>query len=263
FDASMRAQYELTQRFTAEFSIRAFLAREPERTLAVLRGWASDPSEHVRRLVSEGSRPRLPWAPRLRAFQADPEPVLALLELLKDDPSPYVRRSVANSLNDIAKDHPDRAVDVAARWAIDASPERKELIRHALRGLIKAGHPGALSVVGARHGADAEVTSASLEPAEFPIGGDLRIAFTVRNAGTAREHVVIDYRVHFVKANGGTSAKVFKLATFDLEPNETRRLSRKLSLRQRTTRTHYPGIHRVDVLVNGIPHPIGSFTLLP
>lgn len=112
WEASMHAQYELTQRFTAEFSIRAFLEHEPERTLALLKEWTSDPSPHVRRLVSEGTRPRLPWAPRLPRFQRDPSPVLELLELLKDDPSLYVRRSVANNLNDIGKDHPDLLVGI-------------------------------------------------------------------------------------------------------------------------------------------------------
>lgn len=106
FELSMRAQYELTQRFTAEFGIRPFLVRYPEQTLARLTAWTGDPSVHVRRLVSEGTRPRLPWAPRLRAFQANPRPVLALLERLKDDPELYVCRSVANNLNDIGKDHP-------------------------------------------------------------------------------------------------------------------------------------------------------------
>ena len=106
FEAAMRAQYELTKRFSAESSIRAFLVRYPEETYARLREWASDENVHVRRLVSEGTRPRLPWAPRLRAFQEDPRPVIALLELLKDDPERYVQRSVANNLNDIGKDHP-------------------------------------------------------------------------------------------------------------------------------------------------------------
>lgn len=136
WETSMRAQYELTQRFTAEFSIRAFLDREPERTLARLREWASDPNPHVRRLVSEGTRPRLPWAPRLREFQEDPAPVLELLELLKDDPVLLVRRSVANNLNDIGKDHPEVLVETCRRWARDASEERWWVIGHALRSAV-------------------------------------------------------------------------------------------------------------------------------
>ena len=148
FEDSMRAQYALTQRFTAEYSIRAFLEKHPEATLARLREWAADPSQHVRRLVSEGTRPRLPWAPRLRAFQKDPRPVLELLELLKDDPELYVRRSVANNLNDIGKDHPALLTAVAKRWLRGATPERRWIVDHALRSAVKRADAGALGALG-------------------------------------------------------------------------------------------------------------------
>lgn len=144
FEAAMRAQYELTQRFSAEFSIRPFLIREPQRTLARLMQWTSDPSEHVRRLCSEGSRPRLPWAMRLPAFIQDPQPALPILEALKDDPSLYVRRSVANHLGDIAKDHPELAFAICERWLDGASKERRWVIRHALRHPAKKGVARAL-----------------------------------------------------------------------------------------------------------------------
>ena len=262
FDTSMRAQYELTQRFSAEFSIRAFLTHHPERTLAALRKWASDPSEHVRRLVSEGTRPRLPWAGRLRAFRADPSPVLELLELLKDDPSDYVRRSVANNLNDIGKDHPQIAVDICRRWMRDASPNRQRLVRHALRSLVKSGHPGALDILGVAYGAQAELSHAAIEPAIVAIGDQITISFEMRNPGTAHERYVVDYRVHFVKSNGGTTPKVFKISTVELEPGGAQWFARRLSLQQRTTRTHYPGQHRVEALVNGVAYPIGEFELV-
>jgi DNA alkylation repair enzyme len=133
FDTSLHAQYELTRRFTAEFSIRPFLIRWPERTLARLLEWTRDPDPHVRRLCSEGTRPRLPWAQRIPAFVTDPRPVLPILEALKDDPELYVRRSVANHIGDIAKDHPELAFSICERWLRGASPERKWLIRHAVR----------------------------------------------------------------------------------------------------------------------------------
>lgn len=146
FEAAMRAQYELTQRFSAEFSIRPFLIREPQRTLARLMEWSSDPSAHVRRLCSEGSRPRLPWARRLPAFVKDPRPALPILEALKDDPSLYVRRSVANHLGDIAKDHPELAFAMAERWLKQSSKERRWVIRHALRHPAKKGVAEALRI---------------------------------------------------------------------------------------------------------------------
>jgi 3-methyladenine DNA glycosylase AlkC len=144
FEASMRAQYEITRRFSAEFSIRPFLIKWPERTLARLRQWTRDPDPHVRRLCSEGSRPRLPWAMRIPGFVKDPRPVLPILEALKDDPELYVRRSVANHLGDIAKDHPALAFGICERWAGGADENRKWLIRHAVRHPAKKGVPAAL-----------------------------------------------------------------------------------------------------------------------
>lgn len=144
FEASMGAQYELTRRFSAEFSIRPFLIREQERTLARLRRWTRDPDPHVRRLCSEGSRPRLPWAQRIPAFVKDPRPALPLLEALKDDPDLYVRRSVANHVGDIAKDHPELAFSLCERWLAGASAERRWVVRHAVRLPAKKGVRAAL-----------------------------------------------------------------------------------------------------------------------
>ena len=140
FDISMQAQYQLTQRFTAEFCIRPFLIAQQSRTLEVLNGWLGDTSRHVRRLCSEGTRPKLPWGKRLPAIIADPTPVIPILEALKDDESLYVRRSVANHLGDIAKDHPDVVLDICERWLKGASADRKWLIRHALRYPSKKGN---------------------------------------------------------------------------------------------------------------------------
>ena len=263
FDESMAAQYELTKRFTAEFSIRPFLVGEPERTLAQLRVWVGDPDENVRRLVSEGTRARLPWAPRLTAFVADPTPVLGLLELLRDDPSEYVRRSVANNLNDIGKDHPDLLVQVARRWWDDGDDTRRRLVRHALRSLVKRADPGALDVLGIGSPDGLEVAGATLEPREARIGEKVRIEVgiaDVRTAGGARP-VVVDFAVHFIKANGAPSAKVFKGGVRDLAPGEVGRFSAVVSLAQHSTRTHYAGEHRVEVQVNGRRSDIGSFTL--
>ena len=261
FEASMEAQYELTQRFTAEFSIRAYLERYPERTLARLAEWASDPSEHVRRLVSEGTRPRLPWAPRLKRFQDDPAPVIRLLEMLKDDDEEYVRRSVANNLNDIAKDHPDVVVGLARGWWKGASPERKKLIRHGLRTLVKAGDPRALAVLG--YGAESPVTltAVTCTPASVEIGGTVRVEVALTNPSASRGGALVDLRVRFVKASGETRPKVFKGAEVDLESGEETSFRRTVSLRQHTTRKHYPGRHVVEVILNGRPVGAAVFDL--
>ena len=146
FEISMVAQYELTRRFSAEFSIRPFLITWPERTLAQLMKWTDDPDPHVRRLCSEGTRPRLPWAMRIPAFIKNPRPVLPILEALKDDPDLYVRRSVANHLGDIAKDHPRLAFELCERWLEGATKERKWLLRHAVRHPAKKGVKAALRI---------------------------------------------------------------------------------------------------------------------
>jgi 3-methyladenine DNA glycosylase AlkC len=263
FELAMRAQHELTQRFTAEFSIRAFLERHPQATLARLRQWAVDPSEHVRRLVSEGTRPRLPWAPRLRAFQRDPQPVLALLELLKDDPSPYVRRSVANNLNDIGKDHPALLVEVAQRWLQDAPPPRRQLLRHALRSAIKRADPAALALFGAADAAEVGVEAVSLTPRQPQIGAALQVALTLRNPTSQPQRVLADLRLHYARPGGRTAPKVFKLRLLDLAPGQAVALAKRITLADLTTRRHYPGVHQVELLLNGRALPLGGFELLP
>ena len=262
FEPSMRAQYEITKRFTAEFSIRPFLERHRDATLARLAEWTRDPDPHVRRLVSEGTRPRLPWAPRLRDFQRDPAPVLALLERLKDDPELYVRRSVANNLNDIGKDHPEVLFEVARRWKAGADANRQWIVRHALRSAVKRGEAGALRALGfGAASAGLAVARAAITPRKALRGGAVTIAFDVRNAGKRRGRAIVDFRIHFVKASGRAAPKVFKLRAVDLAPGESVRLSKKVSLADLTTRRHHPGRHAVDALLDGKPVPIGSFDL--
>jgi 3-methyladenine DNA glycosylase AlkC len=261
FEVSMRAQHALTQRFTAEFSIRPFLEKHPEATLARLKRWTTDPSTHVRRLVSEGTRPRLPWAPRLRAFQADPRPVLELLELLKDDPELYVRRSVANNLNDIGKDQPELLVKTAKRWMRDATPERRWIVRHALRSAVKRGEKGALEVLGFGARARVSLRGTSITPKQAVIGDSLRVSLEIVNGASKRQRVLADLRVHFVKASGRSSPKVFKLKTMDLAPGESARLGKTIVLRDLTTRKHHPGDHEVEALLNGRALPLGRFSL--
>ena len=261
FEAAMQAQYALTKRFTAEFSIRAYLDRYPDETLARLRQWAADENVHVRRLVSEGSRPRLPWAPRLRRFQDDPQPVIELLELLKDDPEEYVRRSVANNLNDIAKDHPDLVVEIAERWSQGASPDRLRLIRHGLRTLIKQGDLGALAVLGYGPESPIHIVDVRVEPPIAAIGGKVRISVDLENPEPDSSGALVDLVVHFVKANGSARPKVFKGAERTLAGHERSTVSKTVSLRQHSTRTHYPGRHVVAVQLNGTVYPGGEFEL--
>jgi 3-methyladenine DNA glycosylase AlkC len=263
FELAMRAQHALTQRFTAELSIRVFLEHHPGRTLARLRRWARDPSRHVRRLVSEGTRPRLPWAPRLRRFERDPGPVLALLELLKDDPEPYVQRSVANNLNDIGKDHPGLLVAVCRRWLRDATPARRKIVAHALRSRVKAGDARALSLLGFRPGAASAWSVAGVvEPAQVAIGGRARLTLTVANRSARAASAAVDFAVHFIKAGGQARAKVFKGGNVTLAPGQTAEIRRSISFAVHTTRRPNPGRHRIDALVSGRVVPVGAVTVV-
>lgn len=262
FEASMRAQYELTQRFTAEFSIRPFLIRHRDATLERLQQWTGDSNVHVRRLVSEGTRPRLPWASRLREFQRDPRPCLALLERLKDDPELYVRRSVANHLNDIGKDHPNVLVETASQWLVGASPERAWIVRHALRSAVKRCEPMALRVLGYGKGTRLRLENGSVTPASASVGGSVELSFELINAGVRIERVLVDFQIHFMKANGKASPKVFKLRALEIQPGGRVWLGKRVSLAAMTTRKHYPGIQRIEVLLNGEAQSLGSFEIV-
>ena len=214
----------------------------------------------MRRLVSEGTRPRLPWAPRLRAFQKDPRPVLELLELLKDDPELYVRRSVANNLNDIGKDHPALLTAVAKRWLRGATPERRWIVSHALRSAVKRADAGALGALGLAARRKCRCAPRSITPQQPKIGGSVTVSFTLVNQSRSAQRVMADLVVHFVKARG-TGAKTFKLKALELPPRASRRLSKKIGLKQLTTRKHYPGVHSVEALLNGARRKLGSFSL--
>lgn len=262
FDLSMQAQHTLTQRFTAEFSVRFFIAKDPERAIASLRKWAEDPSAHVRRLVSEGTRLRLPWAMRVRWLDENPEQILSLLELLKDDPTTLVRRSVANNLNDLGKVHPALLHATCASWLEDASPERRALVEHALRSAIKRGDPQALRLLGYGQAPKVELASVRFEPKRVRIGDRVTVTFELRSTAKKPQDLLVDLIVHFVKASGRSSPKVFKLERLNLEPGRTAKLSTRISLAVHTTRKPCPGRHAVEVLVNGERLPAGQFTVI-
>jgi 3-methyladenine DNA glycosylase AlkC len=263
FDVSMRAQYELTKRFSAEASIRPYIAREPERTFAVLRTWARDANAHVRRLVSEGTRIRLPWAMRVPWLDQNPDRILQLLDLLKDDPTTLVRRSVANNLNDLGKLHPKLLVETCAAWLEDASAPRRALVEHALRSAVKRGEAGALELLGFGNRPSVAVEKVRFQPKNVPIGGSVAVSVTLRSTARAAQDLLVDLRVHFVKANGNASAKVFKLKRIVLPAGGRVELATKVSLAVHTTRRPRPGRHDVELLVNGDAIRAGSFEVVP
>jgi len=262
FDSSLRALKDLTSLFSAEFAVRPFLMADTERALGHLRSWLDDPSEHVRRLVSEGTRPRLPWGGRLPVFIKDPDPVIKLLTALRDDPSEFVRRSVANNLNDIAKDHPATVVELCRHWQKDAPEERRRLIRHGLRTLVKQGDRGALEVLG--YTVDPEVDATlKLAQKSLQIGGSLEFEVFLKSRASGPQKLVVDYVVHHVRANGQTTPKVFKLRILTLVPGESIHLVKKHSFAPRSVRRYYPGAHALELQVGGRTLARRSFVMTP
>lgn len=259
-ERALRALHALTQRLTAEFAIRPLIVRHPEQTLATMHAWTRDPSAHVRRLASEGSRPRLPWGLRLQALVADPSPTLPILQALQDDPSAYVRRSVANHLNDIAKDHPERVVDWVRRNLPGATAERRALLSHASRGLIKQGHAGMLSLWGAGQTFAGEC-GLEVSPRRVAVGERVQLTLVLRSTSRKPQALLIDYAVHHVKADGRTSPKVFKGWKLTLAPGETRTLTKSHSFAPVTTRRYHPGEHPIEFVINGRPTARGAVRL--
>ncbi|MGW5850962.1 DNA alkylation repair protein [Streptomyces sp. NPDC055254] len=262
FEPGLALLHDLTPRLTAESAVRPFLRADPARALAVVREWTADPDPHVRRLASEGTRPRLPWAPRLPAFVADPRPALPVLDALHRDASEYVRRSVSNHLNDISRDHPDLAVETAARWLAAPADTTDRVVRHGLRTLVKAGRPEALTLLG--HSPDVPVTVRGpvvVGAARVAVGEYLVFDYAVTNTGPLPAELVIDYVVHHTKANGTRTPKVFKLVTRALAPGETLTGTKRHSFKPITTRRYHSGEHLVQLQVNGRVRGEAAFSL--
>ncbi len=262
WEASLPALAYFTQFSSSEFSVRPFIVRDPPRMMVQMLKWAGDANHHVRRLASEGCRPRLPWGMALQAFKQDPSPILPILERLKDDPEEYVRRSVANNLNDIAKDHPAVVIEVLSHWQDGASSERKWIIKHALRTLLKAGHTEALGLLGYADNVQVLVKDFALSAPSVPMGGELRFSFALECIANAAQDLMVDYVVYYQKANGKLAPKVFKLTTLQLAPGERRLIKRRLSFRPISTRVYYSGLHRLAIQINGAEQPGADFTLL-
>jgi len=258
-ELSLPALRDLTRHGSAEFAIRPFLVRDLAGTLAVMTGWADSDDEHVRRLASEGCRPRLPWGLRLQSLVADPRPAFPILEKLRADPSLYVRKSVANHLNDITKDHPDLALELVSAW--DRRDVRTAwIVKHALRTLIKKGHPRALALLGAGAAPKARATIA-VSPRRIHLGDTISLAANIVSDSARAQSLIVDYVVHYARASGRASAKVFKWTALELAPGESVELTKRQTIRDFTTRRHHPGRHRVELQINGRRLAETAFTL--
>ncbi|MEO3888983.1 hypothetical protein [Nonomuraea sp. B5E05] len=253
-EPAMATLATLTPYATGEFAVRPFLERYRDDALKIMHAWAESPDEHLRRLASEGSRPRLPWAGRV-AWLMTPGPTLPLLDRLRDDPSEYVRRSVANHVNDLAKDHPRVALELLARWRSDGGSHVEKVLRHAARGLLRTGHPEALALMGVTPGSGA-VDALVLEADTVPIGG--KLSFTVTVTAGAPGPMLLKYAI---RRPG--SRRVFHLGQRAADGSGAVFTVRKShSFRPVTTRDEPPGGRELDVIVNGRVAATTAFTLV-
>lgn len=261
-DLSLEVLKEMTKVFTSEFAVRVFFIKNPKRTLGIFKEWARDENEHVRRLVSEGSRPLLPWGQKISEFVKSPQLTLDLLELVKNDESLYVRKSVANHLNDHSKNHPDLVIKTLQNWK-KADPKNKNIewiIRHASRTLVKKAHPKALALHGVSN-KKIDVLSLKLKTNHIKINECLEISVTILNKSKTKSLVILDVDLHLLKANNSYNVKCFKGKKVSLNPDEKKLVLLKIPLKKVTTRTYYSGIQYLSCKVNGTSTPKKLFKL--
>ncbi len=250
FEQSLEALALFTQHGSAEGAIRPFIMAREDETMQKMLEWSQHENEHVRRLSSEGCRPRLPWAPALPAFKKDPSKIFPILENLKNDPSEYVRKSVANNLNDITRDNPQEVLQRLEAWSHSDSSYTRWIIKHALRSLVKAGDATALRMLGHKE-ADIGLVSLSITTPTVKFGKSLEFSAELNNRSNHEASIVVDYAIHFMKANGELAPKVFKLKNLHLAPGESIVVRKAHAIKPITTRRYYPGKHLLAIQVNG------------
>ena len=264
-DASLKLLQKITRRFTAEFAIRPFLINDPQTVYSTLQLWTTHSCEHIRRLCSEGTRPRLPWGLRLQSAVLDPTTGIAILEKLKYDESLYVRKSVANHLNDITRDHPQLVIKLLKRWSKEAPNEHQKkiewIIKHAGRNLIKAGDPTMLKLIGVNTKAPLVLTRLASSLKTLKIGDTLIISGIIKNPDDRAHLMLLDYEIEYFKTRGKVSKKVFKGKKAKLFSKENFHFELKIRFQDNSVRTHFSGPHKINFLLNGINQKVINIRL--
>jgi len=260
YRASVNAIELVTQFVSCEYAVRPFILKYKDKMMKQMLKWSKHKSHHVRRLASEGSRPRLPWAIGIPELKKKPGLILPLLENLKNDSSEYVRRSVANNLNDIAKDHPDIVIVLANKWR-DISKETNAIIKHGSRTLLKQGNRKILKHFGLSNDNKFEITDLKIITPKVKIGKELIFTFRVRNGSSKEQLFRLEYAIYYLRQNGQNSKKVFKISERKFEPNESAVITKKQSFRIITTRKFYEGQQKLSVILNGNEKANAKFIL--
>lgn len=250
FNESVEAVEYITLFTSCEFAVRPFIIRYGDRMIKQMHRWSKHENHMVRRLASEGLRPRLPWAMALPELKRDPAPILPVLKNLKNDPSEWVRKSVANCLNDISKDHPDLHLDIIKSWK-GVSKETDAIIKHGSRTLLKQAHPGILDYYGLNNNEKVILSGFKILTPKIRIGESLQFSFNIKNSDTEEKYVRIEYGIYYLRQKDHYSRKVFKISERLLQPDEILAMQRKQSFKIITTRRFYPGTHYLTVIING------------
>ena len=256
---SIAALTVFTQVSSSEFAVRPFIKKDPGKMMKQMLLWSKHKNHHVRRLASEGCRPRLPWAMALPEFKRNPALIFPILDKLKQDDSLYVRKSVANNLNDISKDHPE----LLLRWCqknIHRHPHTDWIIKRACRSLLKAGHDGALGLFNYKRPSKTAIQKFTLNKKQLRLGQTLEFSWQLANL--PKDALRVEYGIHFMKKNGQQSLKKFHIHDGQNQ-DSNRSFSKRHVFVQRSTRKHYCGEHQVEIFVNGISFGKKAFTLLP
>jgi len=257
-EESLEALEHFTLNSSSEFAIRPFILKFPEKTMKRIKDWSQSHNEHVRRLASEGCRPRLPWATALPGFKQDPKPVLNIIENLIEDESLYVRRSVANNFNDISKDNPEIVIRYAKKW-VGRSSKATWVMKHACRGLLKKGEPEVLALFGFANTEHLKIRDFDLAE-RVKLGDRLHFNFTIMTHSKRLGKLRLEFLIDFVKANGKRSSKIFKISEGDYSEN-SRRVNKYFSFKPISTRKYYTGIHKLSIIINGKNFATGEFVL--
>lgn len=260
-EISIPALELFTQYGSSEFAIRPFIIKYPNNVMPQMLKWARHKNHHVRRLASEGCRPRLPWAIALPEFKKDPKPVLKVLEILKNDSSEYVRKSVANNLNDISKDHPLLALETAKKW-YGKNKNTDWIVKHGLRGLLKKGNKEALKLFGF-HGADGiKISGMKLDKPKLIVGDKFSFSFSMKLSKRRNEKVRVEYTIDFITSTGKVSKKIFKITEGKYKQGMEYMFTKSHSLKDLTTRKHFKGKHKLAVVINGEKLAEAGFVLV-
>lgn len=248
YDASIDALKHFTQYSTAEYAIRAFITKDVDKTMTILQQWAKDENEHIRRLASEGCRPRLPWAKTLEMFKKEPSKIIPILEILKNDDAKYVQKSVANNLNDISKDNENFFIQIAKNW-YGHSKNTNWIVKHASRTLLKKGDMEMMQLFGFLDANHVEIKNFQLSKS-INIGDNLLFSFDLiskQKLGKLR----VEYAIYFLKKDKSYSKKLFKIGEYTVDAKEMH-FEKKHHFKKLTTRKFYEGLQKIEIVVNGV-----------